>query len=788
MPYKPLFVSIRTQIYGIALLLLLAWLAIQGLRLYDQLEQAKELKQRELSEQTLAQLSWDYADGLGQRLQASPELSWQAGHTDSSTWLSQHQLHSINLLGVSSKPSGKSSPSGSHWPTPWPRLSCHDSCSLWFRVHRIHNDTVTEWLVQSSLAPLLAELADKGIIAIIQPHRMNDRLDATLSTFSRLASRAIPSQDAKQAQAPSAPVLDKNRLSFHGVRYQVWEHQLSWPTDPMSPSPHSPVWVTFFTPVPEIAPEEWLALFANPRELLFPLLLLIVAASIDATWGKRIRNLQRQLKQHALVTPQASEQSTSIHSDELTTIQSNVASLYFSMHEKEIALDLQSQELRQQTLFDPLTGLYNRQCFMFELNRVIANQQRQNALLSLILFDVNEFKRINSTIGSQQGDLLLQQLAQRMRHILRECDLLCRLNGDLFAILTSDIQQRDNIHILMNKLFSQLQQPLELGSTQYRLQFSAGIVFIQKCFIGASELLSQAEMALLEAKSQGHNRYQLFTPSLLEKSVRHGFIAKLFPQSLLNGQLSLHYQPIYDLSLGAIVGLEAFSRWHHPQEGYISPNEFIPILEESQLSLQWGDWVLEQALSMMYQLDKIGHTGLQITVNLTTRQLFSPSLPKVLERLTLAYHISPDRIILELNEAPLIHDYKRAHTIMLSLHEAGYLLSLDNFGSGYSALGYLNRLPFDYIKLASAFTLKMLDSDIDRQLVSSILQLSHTQGKKVVGERIDNALQSNLLQELGCDQLQGYLISHPLSECDLPSQLEALATKFSRQSHARHHP
>lgn len=796
MLHKPCFISLRTQITGGALLLLIAWLVTQGLWLYPEIKQQKERQQREFSEQTLTQLSWDSMRHIEKLLQDTPESEWRENQETSSAWLSQHHVLRIEWR---KQPKGdantytQATSDGLNitYPEQSPRLSCLGSCALWFSVFKHQSGSVDELLVQSSLEPLLTQLSAQGIIAVIQPKRMAEQLESTLSAFLQAApdsgqNRSISaiSPSVKAAVQPAPPVLDGNRLSYQGQRYQIWERQLTGSPHSLAPATDSAAWAVFFTPEPSVSIGELLERMTHSWSLIFPLLLLLLAAVIDATWGKRVRNLQARFGAEA----PAQTTTTGGICDEITTIKSHVTTLILQLAEKESTLDTQSSELRQQTLLDPLTGLYNRQCFMFELNRVIANQQRNSSLLSLILLDVNEFKRINTVLGLQQGDLLLQQLAQRMRHLLRESDLLCRFNGDLFAILTSDIQHKENIHILMSKLLSQLQQPLELGATQHRLQFSAGIVLIQKCFSSVSELLTQAEIALQEAKSQGHNRYQLFTPSLLEKSVRHCFIAKQFPQALLSGQLSLHFQPIYDLARGSIVGLEAFTRWHHPQEGYITPSEFIPILEESTLSLTWGDWVLEQALGQLYQLDRIGHAGLQITINLTTQQLFAPSLPQVLARLTLAYHIMPNRIILELNEAPLICDYKQAHALMLSLHEAGYLLSLDNFGTGYSALSYLHRLPFDYIKLASAFTLKMIDSDIDRQLVGSILQLSHAQGKKVVGERVENALQSSLLQELGCDQLQGYLISHPLSECDLASQLSALACKFSKQSHARHHP
>ena len=217
---------------------------------------------------------------------------------------------------------------------------------------------------------------------------------------------------------------------------------------------------------------------------------------------------------------------------------------------------------------------------------------------------------------------------------VREADLLCHLSDDLFALLVTNLQEVEQIHLIVNKLQSRLESSLLLANRNFSLRFSAGIVLIDSSDTPATELLRQAEMALNEVKQQSTNSYQIYTPRLHEKSVRNHFIEERFALALRNGELYLQYQPIKECRQQRITGLEALSRWQLPLEGNISPLEFIPILENSRLVLQFGRWVIEQALHQLHQLDVAGMTGLQMAINLTGQQLLDPELHSTLERLT----------------------------------------------------------------------------------------------------------------------------------------------------------
>ena len=559
-----------------------------------------------------------------------------------------------------------------------------------------------------------------------------------------------------------------------------WSNQLT------SVLPDSQLWLAHLANSPTAGPQYLLLMAPSPLTAsashspfdwrLLPVTALLIALALWGYWlFTRLRLIHQRLPQPLVTEPDPLESKRfAACRDEFSGLTDGVETLTQQLADGKRLLEQQTIQLQQRSLYDPLTGLPNRDCFMFEVGRNLAALQRYPDKQALILLEINGFRQLSHSVGHQEGERLLQKVAQELRLSVREADLLCHLSDDLFALLVTNLQEVEQIHVIVNKLQSRLESSLLLPNRNFSLQFSAGIVLIDSSDTPANELLRQAEMALNEVKQQSACSYQIYTPRLQEKSVRNHFIEERFALALRNGEIYLQYQPIKECRHQRVVGLEALSRWQLPLEGNIAPLEFIPILENSRLVLQFGRWVIEQSLHQLHQLDVAGMTGLQMAINLTGQQLLDPELHSTLERLTLTYHIIPSRISLELNEQALRFDYQRAQKAMETLHQAGYRLTLDDFGTGYSALTYLSRLPFDNIKLDRSFTLRMLDSDIDKQLVGSIIQMAHSLGKRIIGEGVDNSLQSLLLQELGCDLLQGCLLASPIGECNLISQLAPL--------------
>ena len=655
------------------------------------------------------------------------------------------------------------------------QIECAQQCLLIQSVAHIRLGAPGRLIAISRLDPLLQRLQQaSGItgffLGALPATTSAETPWQTLSyqAYSELLSSATSSLLPKAVQRimsqqlpPTLTVGQWSKL----LADALLAHQI-WMTPLTDASSQGPLYLLLMAkaPVPNTVTRLW---------HWFPLWVAIMAALGWSGWQwTRIQRLQQLL---ALSTGDTSSEPLAptrypAH-DELSMMTRQVRALQQQLDDNTATLAQQATLLQQHSLYDPLTGLPNRDCFMFEVGRQLAALQRYPTQLALILLEINGFKQLSHSVGHQEGERLLQRVAQELSLSVREADLLCHLSGDLFALLISNLQDETQVHIIIAKLQSRLESSLLLTDRNFALQFSAGVVMIDSSEIPANELLRQAEMALNEVKLQADQRYQVFTPQLQEKSVRNHFIEQRLSQALRSGEIYLQYQPIQDCKQQKIIGLEALSRWQLPLEGNIPPLEFIPILENSRLGLQFGNWVLEQALHQLHQLDVAGMTGLQMAINLTGQQLLDPELKNTLERLTLTYHIIPSRISLELNEQALRVNYQQAQQVMTALQQAGYRLTLDDFGTGYSALTYLSRLPFHTIKLDRSFTLRMLDCEMDKQLVGNIIQMAHSLGKRVVGEGVDNSLQSLWLQELGCDQLQGHILAAPIGECDLLSKL-----------------
>lgn len=455
--------------------------------------------------------------------------------------------------------------------------------------------------------------------------------------------------------------------------------------------------------------------------------------------------------------------------DELHQAEIRLAQLGHCLADQNQRIEMQRRQLELRPLHDALTGLPNRDCFLFEVRRHLATLQRHPEEMALVLIEVRD-TRLHRVADEETGRQL-QQMADILRQSVRDADLLCYMQNRIFAILLTRLADRELIHLIMQKLQSRLDHAIRLGNYPPSLHFAAGIVQISRHESDAGELLHQAELALNAVEAHGERCYQLFTHQLQQHSAREQFIEQHLATALQNGEIFLQFQPVRAINEQRWVMIEALARWQLPMEGLLKPDAFVPVLDKSPLGRKFSRWVLERALQQLRQLDTAGISGLQISINLSGYQLLDPELPALLDQLTLAYHIIPSRMVLEVNEQAVRLDYTQALERMLQLREAGYRLALDDFGTGYSALTYLSQLPLDYIKLDGQFTLGMLDSPIDRQMIGSIIQMCRTMQRRVISEGVQSQEQTDMLLGQGCDWQQGNLLMPPIGECDLFSQL-----------------
>lgn len=652
------------------------------------------------------------------------------------------------------------------------RISCQDQCLLLQTINRYQDHQPGRLLIVSSLNEALTRLSAQmqaplfyvGNLPLIDDGKPDWRALAMSSVWPQLKETAIGQPLLQSLQElEHQPVRSLGELVV-----LLQERQLA---------AHSPVLIHLETTPP--GDEEYLMLLLPDEPSMgllsttqdsYKLWLLCLMSLLLIIWFcLQVRRLLALKADLMTLDPTPSPRHIRPLFDELSDLQELSYRLNHLFDDQRQQLDKQRHLLEQRNLHDALTGLPNRDCFIFEVRRHVAALQRHPEQLALILLEVRGTRQ--RLVQPGEGERQLQQVAEVLRNTMRESDLLCYLQGNMFAVLLTHLQDQEQLHLIMSKLQERLEHAIRLGGYPQTLRFAAGIVYVETAGTDATELLRQAELALNEVNLQSEPYYQVFDHRLQQRSVRTQFIEQRFPLSLRNGELQLQFQPVIDISTGRWCMIEALCRWQIPLEGTILPSEFMPILDSGRQGRELSHWVIERSLNQLRQLDIAGMSGLQVAINLSGHQLLDQDLLGVLEKLTMNYHIIPGRVAIEINEQALRLDYTAGQAMLRKLHSAGFKLTLDDFGTGYSALTYLSRSPFDLIKLDGSFTQKMIDSEIDRQMVNSIIRMSHSMGKRVIGEGIETSQQASLLQEYGCDRLQGNILLAPVGECDLLSQL-----------------
>ncbi len=434
---------------------------------------------------------------------------------------------------------------------------------------------------------------------------------------------------------------------------------------------------------------------------------------------------------------------------------------------EQAALRASAQEINNLAFFDPLTQLPNRRMLLDRLAQSIASSTRSGHFCALLFIDLDDFKTLNDTLGHLQGDLLLQQVAQRLPSCVRDDDTVARLGGDEFVVLLEDLSESELLAAsqaqgVAEKILAALSQPYPLSSQSHRSTPSIGVTL----FTGQSEriddLLKRAELAMYQAKAAGRNTVRFFDPKMQSDVTARAALEADLHQAVLEHQFLLHYQPQVKAD-GQITGVEALVRWQHPQRGLVPPAEFIGLAEESGLILPLGDWVLEAACAqLVLWAAQPAMAHLTMAVNVSARQFHQADyVAQVLAALART-GANPQRLKLELTESLLVTHIEDVIGKMHALRETGIGFSLDDFGTGYSSLSYLKRLPLDQLKIDQGFVRDILSDTNDAAIAKMVVVLAEAMGLAVIAEGVETEGQRNLLAEQGCHAYQGYLFSRPL--------------------------
>ncbi|MDH5387728.1 MAG: EAL domain-containing protein [Gammaproteobacteria bacterium] len=418
-----------------------------------------------------------------------------------------------------------------------------------------------------------------------------------------------------------------------------------------------------------------------------------------------------------------------------------------------------NEAIKHQALHDNLTGLPNRNLLFDRLDQAQLAANRNKTSFALLLMDLDNFKEINDALGHHFGDLMLKKISTIIQQTLRENDSIARLGGDEFAVLLPDTEQEGALQCAQ-KILTSLKTPFNVKDIRIESSASIGIVFYPQDGSDTEILLQRADIAMYQAKKT-RSHYVIYDQSRDFDNVRQLTLMNALRETIKNDQLDVYYQPMVDQKTGCTIAAEALARWHHPELGFISPEEFIPIAERTGLIRKLTLSVIKQAMHDCKQWQDMGYE-MMVAINISTHCLQDQSFPRKLNQILQTSAISAHSIELEITESALMQDIGGARQVLQQLNLAGYSLSIDDFGTGFSSLAYLKELPVDTLKIDKSFIFDMDSNEDDTAIVQTVIELAHNFNCKVIAEGVETTSSLEQLKGLGNDIAQGYLFSKPI--------------------------
>ncbi len=421
------------------------------------------------------------------------------------------------------------------------------------------------------------------------------------------------------------------------------------------------------------------------------------------------------------------------------------------------------RDLEHRSLHDPLTGLANRTLLIDRLGQALEQTQASGTPMALLFIDLDRFKAVNDSLGHDAGDQVLVGVAERLPDALDADDTLARLSGDEFVVLRPEVSTTEEVADLASRILKQLEEPFLVMDTEAYVSASIGIVLASDASVAAETLLADADLAMYRAKERGKGVFELFDETLRIRLTERIQTERDLRRGIQAGELAAHYQPLLDLASGQVVGAEALVRWEHPRRGLLMPDTFIPMAEDTGLITRVGAWMLDEACRQMslWQAE-LARPPSWVGVNLSVREIEQPGLVETIAGLLTEHGLHPAQLLLEITESAIMHDAQTMIERLWELRELGVRLAIDDFGTGFSSLDRLRRMPVDSLKVDRSFVADMFDANGGTALVAAVIAMSHSLGLGVVAEGVETVEQLDELRRLGCDEVQGYLVSRPL--------------------------
>jgi diguanylate cyclase (GGDEF)-like protein/PAS domain S-box-containing protein len=423
--------------------------------------------------------------------------------------------------------------------------------------------------------------------------------------------------------------------------------------------------------------------------------------------------------------------------------------------------------------YDLLTNLPNRALFQDSLKNAISKAKRSNGKIALMFIDLDNFKMINDTLGHDYGDLLLIEVAKRVKAVLRTEDTVSRLGGDEFTVILEDIQDTSYPSVVAQKIIDTLSEPIQLKDEMGYIGASVGIAIFPDDADTIETLIKNADMAMYTAKNGGKNVYKYFKEDMTADATERLELSNDLRTALSNNQLKLHYQPIMNIETNNVEAFEALVRWEHPKYGIISPENFIKLAEEGGFMAKVGKWILKKSCQQIKFMQSQGVTA-KVTVNISSKQLTQNNLEQTLKGIINDSGINPNMLELEVTENFLMENIDQVHSVLSNLQKIGIQTAIDNFGTGYSSLKHLTKLPISKLKIDKSFVDDIPKDKEDMKITETIITLAHQLSLEVVAEGVETQSQVEFLKSKGCNLMQGYYFSKAIPESEINSYIKEI--------------
>lgn len=476
-----------------------------------------------------------------------------------------------------------------------------------------------------------------------------------------------------------------------------------------------------------------------------------------------------QIMQHVSATQNYSIRTNEDADDELGTLERGFNEMLSHIQKRDLELEVElskrkqaEKRLDQLAYYDSVTNLPNRYFLNERLAAAIDNAVRINSTICLMFIDLDNFKSVNDSLGHSVGDLLLTEAGHRLKLALRTGDTVCRIGGDEFAVIIENVAAPSNVEKIAKNILSSISDSYHLDGNEIFLGASIGISICPNDATNSASLLRCADTAMYVAKGHGKNTYQYFSADMENRVFRKFSLGNSLRKALENNEFLLYYQAQTNIQNGHLYGFEALLRWQHPELGMVSPADFIPLAEETDLIIPIGEWVLSTACHQARAWQDKYHTDLTMCINLSGRQLRESNIAEKILKIVAETGFPPQRIELELTESVLMGNAALAIDRLAQLRSAGFLIAIDDFGTGYSSMSYLKRFSADCLKIDQSFVRGLPNDATDAAIVQATIALANSLKLTTVAEGVETQEQLSFLRHHGCHIAQGYLFSRPI--------------------------